>query len=69
MAANKLMEQAYRVSVIPTNGAQTSGAPGRYGGLTGIALNNVLADTTVSMDFGPGLWNLLADAHTAGGGG
>jgi hypothetical protein len=69
MAANKLFEQAYRLSVVPTNGAQTSGAPGRYGGLTGVALNNVLTDTTVSMDFGPASWNLLVDAHVNGGGG
>jgi hypothetical protein len=69
MAANKLFEQAYRLSVTPTNGAATTGAPGRYGGMTGVAMNTVLTDGTVSMDFGPASWNLLVDAHVNGGGG
>jgi len=69
MSANQLLDLGLKVSVIPTNGAQTSGAPGRYGGMTGVALNNVLADTTVSMNFGFAVWSLLVDAHVNGGGG
>jgi hypothetical protein len=69
MAQNQLLDLGLKVSVIPTNGAQTSGAPGRYGVMTGVALNNVLADTTVSMNCGFAVWNLLVDAHTAGAAG
>jgi hypothetical protein len=69
MARNQLLDTALKVSLVPTNGGATSGAPLRYGQMTGVALCDVRTDGTTSAYLGFGAFSLLVDAHVNGGGG
>lgn len=68
MARNQLLDTGLKVSITPTNGGATSGAPLRYGQATGVALCDVRTDGTVSAYMGFGAFSLLVDAHVNGGG-
>jgi hypothetical protein len=72
MATNRIMSPGYRMSVVCSNpAAPVSGGPVRYGTLTGVAIQdegdggNDATKTTV--DFGPGIWDLVVDDDLGGG--
>lgn len=66
MATNRVMEPGYQQTVVVTNpAAPVTGDPIRLGVLSGVALTDEgeggNAATETSVDFGPGVWNLLVD--------
>jgi hypothetical protein len=52
MALNQKREDGRHLHVVPTNGAATSGAPGRYGQRPGVAEEDLDGDGACTMDFG-----------------
>jgi len=57
MAANQKRENGRHLRVTPTNGAATSGAPGLFGQMPGVAEDDVATDGMCTMDFG-GVYSL-----------
>jgi hypothetical protein len=66
-ATNELFVDGWKLAVVCTDGGALSGAPGRYGTLTGVALADKRTDNLTPMDFGPTVWNLsVKGANDAG---
>jgi len=66
MATNQKREDGRHLRVTPTDGAATSGAPGRFGQRPGVAEDTLGTDGKCTMDFG-GVYSLSVKGIDGGG--